>query len=161
MSLLRSGLEIITAIIVGGLVTGTILIALRHWIVSGRGLGHRWRLPSFRAPTVGPKPVKEKVVITHNLARLTLEQASRLAGKRHCYRVRLADVSLIDGRRVSYECEGQDDVLRMVLLPDGGEYDVGDEILVVAVLAVIEHKARAGLEGSDEIRLTQAEVVCE
>jgi hypothetical protein len=42
-NLLRSGPEIIAAFIMGGFVTGTLLFALRHWVVLGRGLGHQPR----------------------------------------------------------------------------------------------------------------------
>jgi hypothetical protein len=51
-SLLRSGPEIITAFIMGGFVTGTLLFALRHWVRSGRGLWH----PSGAAPRLENTP---------------------------------------------------------------------------------------------------------
>jgi hypothetical protein len=121
------------------------------------------REPTVNVPAARPDPPHTEVHRTYNLATLSIDQAQRLAGRRHTYHVRLTSLGTEAGDRVAYEVEGLAGALATVWLHRGREYNVGSDMLVEATLVVHKHAedvspAGEKFPGFTELRLADARV---
>jgi hypothetical protein len=118
----------------------------------------------FAAPVPFPRPhrplSKDQLAGPHTLASLPLHQARQLHGQRATYRVVLDSPGDPEGEHDVYVCKGAGNIERTLWLPADEETE--DEMVVEAVLLVIEHKEKITatgerFEGFTEYRLTRAQ----
>jgi hypothetical protein len=116
-------------------------------------------------PAVYRDPAQAVVIRTHRLASLSLDEATRLAGRTQRYRVRLASMVDVVGQHAVYDVEAPAGALASVWLPAVQfTYKPGAEMMVEATLVVVSHDedvtpAGEKFEGFTELRLTNAVAV--
>jgi hypothetical protein len=95
-------------------------------------------LAPLRASDDRPR-VSGRQVVTHDLARLTQEEALTLCGQRATFRVVLDSLPDVHDGHLLYDATSPDSVLRSVFLTPGQQVNDGEEELTVEATLRVSH----------------------
>src|SRR5581483_12477176 len=97
-----------------------------------------------------PKPLPIPAVQARDFAKLTMDEARDLAGKRERFSVLLDGPEWVEGDVQAVECASADDASRTVWLPSS-RLILDRRIVVEGEVRVIDHKEKDGFPGFTEL----------